>query len=220
MTFTQSAKSIPVMKTPIKTLIACCLIGSFSPAFAASTVDLTVKGLIVPSACTPTLSASTVDVGRVSIKDLNQDTKTRLTPTTLTLNISCLSPTLFAMKATDNRADSSISVSEFGVGKTAAGEHIGGYILLLDNPMADAAAVLTIGSIDNGTTWFRQWNDDAWATSFLLSIKAVDGASIPIPAQNTQMALSVNPFINPAKNVTITEDTPIDGSATIEVKYL
>jgi type 1 fimbria pilin len=153
MTFTQSAKSISVMKTPIKTLIAGCLIGSFSPAFAASTVDLTVKGLIVPSACTPSLSASTVDVGRVSVKDLNQDSRTLLTPTTLTLSVNCLSPTLFAMKATDNRADSSITVSEFGVGKTATGEHIGGYILLLDNAIADTATVLPIASVDNGTTW-------------------------------------------------------------------
>ena len=89
MTFTQSAKSISVMKTPIKTLIACCLIGSFSPAFAASTVDLTVKGLIVPSACMPSLSANTVDVGRISVKDLNQDTRTQLTPATLQLGIDC-----------------------------------------------------------------------------------------------------------------------------------
>jgi hypothetical protein len=220
MDLIQSAKSISVMKTPIKTLIACCLIGSFSPAFAASTVDLTVKGLIVPSACTPSLSANTVDVGRVSVKDLNQDTKTLLTPTSLTLSVNCLSPTLFAMKATDNRADSAISQGEYGIGKTAIGERIGGYILLLDKPMADAAAVVTIGSFDNGTTWFRHWNDDAWDTSFLLSIKAASGATIPIPAKDTQMELSVNPFILPAKNMTITEDTAIDGSATIEVKYL
>jgi type 1 fimbria pilin len=220
MTFTQSAKSISVMKTPIKTLIACCLIGSFSPAFAASTVDLTVKGLIVPSACTPSLSANTVDVGRVSVKDLNQEAETQLTPTTLTLSVNCLSPTLFAMKATDNRADSAISTNAYGIGRTAAGEGIGGYFLLLDNPMADAAAVLTIASISNGTTWFRHWNDDAWDTTYLLSIKAADGASIPIPAKDTQMELSVNPFILPAKNMTITEDTAIDGSATIEVKYL
>jgi hypothetical protein len=218
MTFTQSAKSISVMKTPIKTLIACCLIGSFSPAFAASTVDLTVKGLIVPSACTPSLSANTVDVGRVSVKDLNQDTRTQLTPTTLQLGIDCESATLFAMQTTDNRADSGAN-GEYGIGKTIPGERIGGYYMSLDNGVADGAAVTPIFSFD-GTTWGTMQPDDGWSTSFIVSIRDPGAARVPVPAKNTQMALSVKPFILPAKNVTINEDTPIDGSATIEVKYL
>ena len=208
------------MKKLLHTSLAGVLIGCAFPVIAASTAELAVKGMIVPSACELSLSAKTVEVGRISVKDLNQDTRTLLTPTTLTLGINCDAPTLFAMKATDNRSDSSITVSEFGVGKTATGEHIGGYILLLDNAIADTATVLPIYSIDNGTTWARQWNDDAWATTMLLSIKAADGASIPILAKDTQMELSVNPFINPAKNVPIGQDTQIDGSATITVMYL
>ena len=208
------------MKKLLHTSLAGVLIGCAFPVIAASTAELAVKGMIVPSACELSLSAKTVEVGRISVKDLNQDTRTKLTPTTLTLRINCDAPTLFAMKATDNHADSSITVSEFGVGKTATGEHIGGYILLLDNAIADTATVLPIYSIDNGTTWARQWNDDAWATTMLLSIKAADGASIPILAKDTQMELSVNPFINPAKNVPIGQDTQIDGSATITVMYL
>ena len=220
MTFTQSAKSIHVMKTPIKTLIAGCLIGSFSPAFAASTVDLTVKGLIVPSACMPSLSANTVDVGRVSVKDLNQDTRTFLTPTTLTLSVNCEASTLFAMKATDNRSDSAAAINELGIGKTAAGELIGGYWLMLSNATADTTAVQMIGSTNNGGSWFRFREDDAWGTTYLLSIAAVGAGSVPIPARDTQVALSIKPFIFPAKDVTIGEDTLIDGSATIEVRYL
>ena len=218
MTFTQSAKSISVMKTPIKTLIACCLIGSFSPAFAASTVDLTVKGLIVPSACMPSLSANTVDVGRISVKDLNQDTRTQLTPTTLQLGIDCESATLFAMQTTDNRADSGAN-GEYGIGKTIPGERIGGYYMSLDSGVADGAAVTPIFSFD-GVTWATMDPDTGWSTTIMVSIRDPGAARVPVPAKNTQMALSVNPFINPAKNMTITEDTAIDGSATIEVKYL
>ena len=208
------------MKKLLHTSIAGVLIGCAFPAFAASTVDLAVTGLIVPSACTPSLSANTVDVGRVSVKDLNQDTRTFLTPTTLTLSVNCEASTLFAMKATDNRSDSAAAINELGIGKTAAGERIGGYWLMLSSATADTTAVQMIGSTNNGGSWFRFREDDAWGTTYLLSIAAVGAGSVPIPAQNTQMALSVNPFINPAKNVTITEDTPIDGSATIEVKYL
>ena len=208
------------MKKLLHTSIAGVLIGCAFPAFAASTVDLAVTGLIVPSACTPSLSANTVDVGRVSVKDLNQDTRTFLTPTTLTLSVNCEASTLFAMKATDNRSDSAAAINELGIGKTAAGERIGGYWLMLSSATADTTAVQMIGSTNNGGSWFRFREDDAWGTTYLLSIAAVGAGSVPIPAQNTQMALSVNPFINPAKNVTINEDTLIDGSATIEVKYL
>jgi type 1 fimbria pilin len=220
MTFTQSAKSISVMKTPIKTLIACCLIGSFSPAFAASTVDLTVKGLIVPSACTPSLSANTVDVGRVSVKDLNQEAETWLTPTTLQLGIDCESATLFAMQTTDNRADSGSNFTAYGIGKTNLGERIGGYLMRLDKGVADGAAVTPITSFNNGATWGSLSPEDNWQTNFIVSIRDPGATRVPVPAKNTQIELAVLPFILPAKNVTITEDTPIDGSATIEVKYL
>ncbi|WP_443694653.1 DUF1120 domain-containing protein [Pseudomonas sp.] len=207
------------MKKLLHTSIAGVLIGCAFPAFAASTVDLAVTGLIVPSACTPSLSASTVDVGRVSVKDLNQDTRTQLTPTTLQLGIDCESATLFAMQTTDNRADSGAH-GEYGIGKTIPGERIGGYYMSLDKGVADGAAVTPITSFNNGATWGSLWPEDPWTTSFIVSIRDPGAARVPVPAKNTQMALSVLPFILPAKNVTITEDTPIDGSATIEVKYL
>ncbi|AJP50678.1 DUF1120 domain-containing protein [Pseudomonas fluorescens] len=208
------------MKKLLHTSVAGLLIASALPALAASTVDLTVKGLIVPSACTPSLSANTVDMGRVSVKDLNQESRTLLNPSTLSLSVDCETATMFAMKATDNRTDSSANAGEFGIGKTAAGEPIGGYGLFLDNAVADAVAVQTIVSYNGGTTWFTHYEDDLWQSTSLISIKAIGTASTPIPAKNTLMALSVNPFIHPAKNVTISEDTAIDGLATIEVKYL
>ena len=206
------------MKKLLHTSIAGVLIGCAFPAFAASTVDLAVTGLIVPSACTPSLSANTVDVGRVSVKDLNQDTRTQLTPTTLQLGIDCESATLFAMQTTDNRADSGAH-AEYGIGKTIPGERIGGYYMTLDKGVADGATVTPIFST-NGANWGTMRPDDLWTTTFMVSIRDPGAARVPVPAKNTQMALSVLPFILPAKNVTLTEDTPIDGSATIEVKYL
>jgi hypothetical protein len=122
------------------------------------------------------------------------------------------------MQTTDNRADSGAN-AEYGIGKTIPGERIGGYYMSLDNGVADGAAVTPIFSFD-GTTWGTMQPDDGWSTSFIVSIRDPGAARVPVPAKNTQMALSVKPFILPAKNVTINEDTPIDGSATIEVKYL
>lgn len=209
------------MKKLLCTSVAGLLIGNALPAFAASTTDLTVRGLIVPSACAPSLSANgTVDVGRISIGDLNQDTRTQLTPTTLQLSINCEAPTLFAMKATDNRADSTVGVAEFGIGKTNAGERIGGYAMFLDKGTADEASVQMIWSMNNGVSWGRLWEDDVWQKDFLVSIQDPAAARVPVPAKDTLMELSVNPFILAARNLTLTEDTVIDGSATIEITYL
>ncbi len=208
------------MKKQLCTGVAAWLIGSALPALAASTTDLTVKGLIVPSACAPSLSANgVVDVGRFSVHDLNQDTWTRLTPVTLQLNINCEAPTLFAMKATDNRTDSAVSNAEFGIGKTLAGERIGGYHMELNKAIADDNNVQPIASWD-GITWFPQMEDYAWASNLLVSIQDPAGPLVPVAAQNTQIELEINPYIRAARNLTITQDTPIDGSATIEVRYL
>ena len=46
---------------------------------AASTVDLSVHGLIVPAACMPQLSSGgLIDYGKVAQQDLNLETATRL----------------------------------------------------------------------------------------------------------------------------------------------
>ena len=207
------------MKKLLSTSVAGLLIASAFPAFAASTVDLSVKGLLVPSACTPSLSATTVDVGRISVKDLNPEASTWLTPTTLQLGIDCEAPTLFAMQTTDNRADSG-DIGRYGIGKTLAGERIGGYIMLLDKGVADGAAVTHIFSMDNGASWGTHDPDTNWSKNLIISIRDPNAGRIPVAAKNTAMELAVRPFILAAKNLTLTDDTPIDGSVTIQVKYL
>lgn len=208
------------MKKLLCTSVAGLLIGNALPAFAASTTELTVQGLIVPSACVPSLSKNAIDLGRISVADLNQDTRTQLASTTLLLNVDCEAATLFAMKTTDNRVDSATSVGEYGIGKTASDQRIGGYAMFLDKGVADMAPVEAILSMNNGSSWSILWPDDVVQTNFLVSIRDPGAARTPIPAKNTQFELTVNPFINAKKNVTITEDTTIDGSVTIDVKYL
>lgn len=208
------------MKKLLCTSVAGLLIGNALPAFAASTTDLTVQGLIVPSACVPSLSKNDIDLGRISVADLNEDTRTQLTSTKLQLSVDCEASTLFAMKTTDNRVDSANGVVEYGIGKTASGQRIGGYIMFLDKAVADLAPVGQMFSMNNGSTWSTLWPDDGLQTDFLLSIFQLGASRTPIPAKNTQFELTVNPFIHAKNNVTITEDTRIDGSVTIDVRYL
>ena len=59
--------------------LAALLLGTSSLTLAASSLDLTVKGIITPSACAPVVSGGgNVDFGKVSVKDLNADTYTDL----------------------------------------------------------------------------------------------------------------------------------------------
>ena len=65
------------MKTLLSTVAASVMLVTGATAFAASTVDLAVKGLIVPSACTPTLSGGgIIDHGKISAKDLRPNNPT------------------------------------------------------------------------------------------------------------------------------------------------
>ncbi|KAA6173818.1 DUF1120 domain-containing protein [Pseudomonas veronii] len=208
------------MKKLLCSSVAGLLIAGALPASAASTTDLAVKGFIVPSACTLSLSSGTIDVGRISVKDLNQDTRTNLPPSTLQVFTQCEGPSLFAMTATDNRSDSANNVVEFGLGTTTAGERIGGYAMFLDQAIADETPVQMIQSMTNGSTWGRMWDDVGWQTNFLVSIKQIGAASVPIPAKDMQVEMTVRPFINPAQNLTISTDETIDGLATITLRYL
>jgi type 1 fimbria pilin len=49
------------MNKSLALLSTSLLLATASPAFAASSVDLTVKGLITPNACTPALSEVLID---------------------------------------------------------------------------------------------------------------------------------------------------------------
>ena len=60
------------MKLTLKALATALLISASAAAMAASSVDLSVKGVITPNACTPSLSGGgVVDYGKISAKDLN-----------------------------------------------------------------------------------------------------------------------------------------------------
>ena len=92
------------MNTVLKTLTAATLLLGSAHVLAASSVDLTVKGLITPSACTPTLSnGGAVDYGKISAKDLKVDQQTFLDSQTVQFTVTCDAATLMAMEAKDNR---------------------------------------------------------------------------------------------------------------------
>ncbi|MBM6443783.1 DUF1120 domain-containing protein [Pseudomonas mohnii] len=205
------------MKKYLAALSSTALISVAPFALATSSTDLTVTGVITPQACTPSLSGGgMVDNGKISAKDLNQDKETILPPQTLQMTIACDAPTLFALDSTDNKAGTS-SNGWFGLGLTDAGEKIGFVYLAGQNPVADGNAVRMIESEDDGASWeLRNW----LIPESLSAFAAASGPITPTPIKDLAMDLDVQTYIARADSLTLTDEVTLDGSATIEVKYL
>jgi type 1 fimbria pilin len=203
------------MNKPLACLVVALLTVGNSMAFAASTVDLTVKGLIIPSACTPTLSSNTVDHGKVSAKDLNQAIQTRLNDARLSLNITCDAKTVFALKGTDNRAGSATDTTSYGLGLINGNQKLGNFWLVFANSVADTVNVEALESQDGGDTWEPLFDATPRVTSL---VGFGDIAPIAIEQLDTEMTVST--AIAPANGLDLSDEVQIDGSATLEVNYL
>ncbi|MBK1710847.1 DUF1120 domain-containing protein, partial [Marichromatium gracile] len=60
-------------------LLASLLLANVPSALASSQAELSVSGVITPKACTPGLAeGGTIDHGKVTVRDLNQDRDTLL----------------------------------------------------------------------------------------------------------------------------------------------
>jgi hypothetical protein len=186
---------------------------------AASTVDLAVKGLITPIACTPSLSSNNVDYGKLSAKDLKPTSDTYLPLTVLKLIVSCDAKTRLAIRALDNRLGSAPDGwdDDFGLGLINAGtQKVGGYQLKLLNPTADSNPGQAIRSFTGVDDWAR---DSIWLPSYYMSVG--DGTTDqPTELQVLTADLRIAPAIVRADSLDLSNEVAIDGSATLEVKYL
>ncbi|PIB46542.1 hypothetical protein AOA59_04035 [Pseudomonas sp. 2822-15] len=209
------------MKTCLSLLSSALLLAISSSAFAASSVDLTVKGLITPSACAPSLSnGGVIDHGKVAAKDLKLDNWTLLGNHRLEMAITCDAPTLLALKGIDNQGSAYDSSNAYGLG-LVSGKKLGGYTLALDNPMADGAVISVINSRDNGLSWLEIFPGDVWPAADLASFgDRSTGSWAPTPVRQVTAGLLVQTLIAPTAGMDLTTEVPIYGSATIEVKYL
>ncbi len=202
-------------------LVLATLMGSAAGnALAASSVDMTVKGLITPSACTPALSkGGAVELGKVSAKDLKLDEATWLPDQFLALSVTCDAPTLMALEPLDNREGSAFdptNLEKFGLGLNNGVEKIGDIELYPMTPLADGVAVQSIQSGDKGATWliWRKLN-----RGYFYSVSA-DTNPVPLALKDYSADLRVSARIAPANQLTLNNEVTIDGSVTLQLIYL
>ena len=207
------------MNKPLLVLSTALLLTSTSSAFAASSTNLTVKGLITPSACEPGLSSGgIVDHGKRSVNDLSPVSWTLLGKHTLQLTITCGAPTLIALQGVDNKRDSAM-YDQYGLG-LVSGVKLGYYGLGFDNAMDGGAELTMLTSLD-GVAWDIYVPGDAWSVSDLASFgDRSTGSWAPTPVQNVTADLKIETLIAPTKGMNLNEEVPFEGSATLEVKYL
>lgn len=204
------------MNKSLALLSTALLLAAASPAFAASSVDLTVKGLITPNACTPFISGGgVVDHGKISAADLVQNNPTQLPRVTLQMTINCDAAISFAIKPIDNRADWS-SGSGFGLA-LVNGKKLGTANVRARNIVADAVPSQSIASIDGGQTWYRE---PGWEVNTLWGWGSLSDPTTLIPVKDLAMDLEVRTTINRADQFDLSNEIVMDANATLEVVYL
>lgn len=193
---------------------------------AADTAELKVKGTIRPSACMPSFTGDgTVDYGTISAKSLNASSGTQLPAKTIAFAITCDGPTRIALRTIDNRAASvvtglSSTGSSYGLGMYQ-GKSIGVYNVFVTPGafMADGGAVDVVYEKDvaGSGSWQKssQGNLGGNRHSFAPANTTTPGAYKAITGMFTIQAT-----INKGSELPLTENIPLDGSATVEVQYL
>jgi len=95
-------------------------------------------------------------------------------------------------------------------------EKVGDAGLGLYVPVADGVPVRTITSRDGGVTWMPS----AMLSHTLLTAVANNDGVMPIAIEELDAEIRLITHIAPANGLTLTDEVPIDGHATVQVNYL
>ncbi|CAM4022404.1 MULTISPECIES: DUF1120 domain-containing protein [Lelliottia] len=226
------------MKTIFKFCAAAALvISTANSAFAAETAVMKVTGKLVMGSCTPTLaSGGVVDYGSMSVDSLSDTAVNQLGQQSIQLSVACTSPTKVAWTITDDRSSSVVDTgpidqtgnpgapaSEFGLGVTADDVKLGSYSVVTEahDIVVDGAAGILADSTDNGATWAADPASSVYSRPdgtrlFTYS----DAQGNPIAFKDAADVLVISAAIQNTTTLAITDDTVLDGQATISIKYL
>lgn len=196
------------------------LLAAFTPgAFAASNTDLNVTGTITPSSCTPLLSnGGVIDHGKMTARDLQPTKPTLLDPAEMRLEVQCEGETFFTLTTEDNRAGTSaINPAHHGLGTTPEDQKLGSVAFSLFDPVADDDAVNVIISRNGGASWSLS---PYLGHEALTSFAAVGGPHTPIALKKLSARLRAFTIIVQSTDLTLLDEVPIDGQATLQLKYL
>ncbi|AFQ50026.1 DUF1120 domain-containing protein [Burkholderia cepacia] len=202
-------------------LLASALLLSAGQALAGA--DLSVSGRIQPGACSLALgNGGTIDLGTISPKDLKEDEATVFDQHEISLGIHCQAPTKVAFRALDNRAGTALDGYWFGLG-ASGGKSVGRYSLVPRSRVGDGAELVHLMKSDGGAWKVPPGGSTAttWGIDpSVLSSWAEPGQTLPQAFRNISSRLGFYIQIAPTKDLDLSQQVPIDGSATMELIYL
>ncbi|MBP8540935.1 MULTISPECIES: DUF1120 domain-containing protein [unclassified Citrobacter] len=228
-------------KTLLLSALSLALLGS--AAHAADTATLKVAGRLTNAACTPTMSdAGVADYGKIYLGNLSATATNQLGQKNITLSINCTAATKVAWRFMDNRAGTrplgievanadvsgaatTDSVRTNGFGKTAGGVKLGGWALYVDLPNLKANGV-AVDFLEGDNTLTHAWQKSTTGAvkntsgnEFWYST-ATTGSLEALAITNAVFPLVVSAAVQNTATLAITDDTPLDGEATITLAYL
>ncbi|RON36579.1 DUF1120 domain-containing protein [Pseudomonas brassicacearum] len=199
-------------------------------AVQAASVDLTVSGTVIPTACIPAFAGgSNVDLGRIYSATLSPSAQNNLPSRDITLRIACDAPASVEIAVTDNRGATKVPGLTFngrsddalyyGLGSTQ-GVGIGGFSLEAGQPLTDGNLQLLLVRSPTDPTWRPP-------VSHLLSNAPTSysggpsAAAGPAAARLHTFPIRVEAAIRATSALPPTTDEfLLDGSVTFDVYYL
>lgn len=219
-------------------------------AHADSTAVLKVRGTLTNASCTPTLSdGGVVNFGKISMDNLSPTVANQLGYKDISLAINCQSPTKVGWSVTDDRADSNplneLNKTQFkiigsafgggdfwtrsmtyGLGKTGNNENIGAFSIsvLLDSVTADGASASAVTGYPSHPTMGDMWSENPYGAPHndgtnVMTITHGDNGE-PAAFTNAVFPIRVGMAIVNTDRLTMTDDTELDGQATLTLVYL
>ena len=176
-----------------------------------------------------------IDYGYIRLGNFSDNNE--LGQKSLPVTINCDVATKLGFRMQDNHADSNSNIAvpikggtvstgsyryyNYGIGKTTDGVNIGNYGLWISNSVADGNNVDNILRNDNWSS-NHPWSKSAIprSDSFSLSTVAATGTLEPIAFTTYTFDININAMIKDTTTLAITDDTPIDGQATMTLVYL
>lgn len=236
-------------KALLATAIAALTISNAWANNDGAHTDLIVKGKLLVGGCTPVINGGAVlDFGSHLVSGLSATAVNDIGTKTTNLVITCPSATKVGWTLTDNKTDSNADIwiggiakgvgTTYGVGKTAGGVKIGAYSVTIDDTAAASAQAtngedsFNVSFIYGAAATADAGGNVGWAeVKDIASFKnqndaqqivtvAAKGTTDPVAYTSATYPLAVSLAVDNTTKLAITDDTDIEGSTTITLKYI
>lgn len=219
-----------------KVLMASALMLCTSAVFADPTAVLKVNGKLAASTCSVIMgNGGVIDYGYIRLNELNATENNDLGNKSIPMTIDCTAKTKVGFTMQDNRSSSKAKVPItinghtdqsndyyiYGVGKTAGDVKIGNYGLWLEDIKVDGAEADPIARNHNWSST-HQWMKSAVprTDAFQTMSFAAAGTTTPIAFKTATFNFVTELGIKDTNTLNITDDTALDGQATMTLVYL